>query len=319
MSYNPYIQRILAEQIQEFENLDLQDVPDSASATELNVLAYNPVTDRFFLYNYDPAGSGNVIINDNAKLQVSHTVNTDDLSTPRGFEFQKGWDLDAVVEALCNPPVLGSLSLATSPYLVEINQATQVSLVYTWNQGSEGGVQLSTVEYFRGSLAIVTIPDTLTATVPGFVTYKVKFRVDDTPQFPSSIKEATSNVKVVHPFLIGAGANDTLASVTPLEESDKQPLWDIDTTNYLIASFDDLIPSASPTPQNYYWFATEASKIPTEWRAVDAQGVEDPLNGGIIATAFSDIGNLAFKGVSYKVWMGIQPTFYSSRIKIKFN
>jgi len=223
------------------------------------------------------------------------------------------------VAALCNPPRPPILTLTANKYLIEINEPTDVTLTYAYTQNAAGGIDpIYPVTYKRGATAIVGNVDRLTASSIGTVTYSVELRTLDSTQYPSALMTATDTVKVIYPFLIGAGPTNTLSSVNPLEEADKQALHDISATRYLVANFDSIVPPATPTPQNYYWFAAHQSQVPTEWVAVDANGVESALNRGPISTGFSDIGNLTFKGQSYKLWMGIQPTFYSSRIKIKF-
>jgi len=316
MSYNPYIQRILIEQIQEFESLDLQDfIP--VDPNKLQMLAYEQSVNRFYMIEFPSDGSGNVIVN-KATLATGHTVNTDDLSTPRGFEFRAGWDLDAVVEALCNPPVQGILTFNATPYLVEVNTPTNITLSYNWDKKSEGDAVISSVQYYRGTLPIGTIPDLLTATNVGLITYKVEFTTLATPQFPASTKTGTDTVKAIYPFFIGAQDTSLIGDIGTLDSHPIQPLHDINATHYMMANFNTLVPPATPTPQKNYWFATHQSMDPISWVAVDSNGVEDNLNKGPIGTAFSNIGNLTYKGNSYKIWMGTQPTFYNSRIKIKF-
>jgi len=320
MEYNPYIQRILVEQIQEFETLDLQNIDpnDPALDNKLVLIAYNIDTRKFFTFYYDLT-SGSIVINYNSSLTRDYTVNTDALSTPRGFTFRTGWSLDNVVNALCNPPIPPVLSLTADKYLIEVNQPTNVVLSYTYVQNSGGAVDGSfPVTYSRGSINIPSNVDSLTANNVGNIEYGVTLRTISSPQYPQMMMNATDDVKVIYPFLIGAGASNTLVGIGSLDETQKQSLHDISGTHYMIANFDSLVPSAQPLPQNNYWFAVHQSYTPTEWIAVDASGNESALNRGPIATGFSDIGNLTFKGNSYKIWMGIQPTYYSTRIKIKF-
>ena len=321
MSYNPFIQRILIEQIQEFELLDVEDLALAADPDKLNLIAFDIFTRKFFWFQYDLTGGGSIIINQNAYLTRDHTVNTDDLSVPRGFKFNSGWNIDDVVNALCNPPVLGILTFSAAPYLVEVNAQTPVNLAYIWDKKSEGDIIIAPVDsrtYYRGNIAIPTIPDQLTATSEGIITYKIEFRVDATPQFPSSIKTATDTVKAIYPFIIGAGPSNTLASIGNLDSYTRETLHDIKASHYLIANMDGLIASASPIPSNFYWFAVHDSMTPVSWAAIDSNGLEDPLNSGPIGTAYSNIGNLTYKGNSFKIYMGVQETYYGSRIKIKF-
>lgn len=326
MSYNPYIERIQLEQIQEFSKLDLNELDpnDLDLSGKLILLAYNPPTRLFDVVYYDPGsgGSGGGLTINQSTLTVDHIVNTDKLPVPRGFAFKAGWTIDEVVEALCNPPIPGVLSLTALPKLIEINEndptKNEVVLNYNFDAGSEGDEDLNTIEYFRGNTHITSNIDHLVSSTYGYVTYKVRFLTTGSGDYPPVLKEATDRVKVVYPFFIGAGPSNTLASIGQLDDARKQILHDIELTRSMVCNFNLIIPPATPTPQNYYWFAVQQSFTPKEWVAIDDAGIEDPFNRGPIETAFENIGNLSYRGVSYKIYMGTQVTFYFKRIKIKF-
>lgn len=320
MSYNPNIERILIEQIQEFKELDLQELDpnDPALDDKLILIAYNIATRNFFTFYYDLT-EGSIIINNNAFLTKDFIVNTDELSTPRGFVFRSGWALDNIVDALCNPPTGPTLSLDASPYLIEVNTSTSVTLQETYVQNSAGLVDSNVPSaYMRGSLSIPTNIDALTITSPSTVTYSVTVRTLASPQYPVLNMIAEDTVKGIYPFLIGAGTGNTIVDIGTLIDSQKQALEDIATTDYLIANFPSLVAPAQPAPKNYYWFAVHQSFTPISWVAVDSGGNESTLNKGPIETGFSNIGNMVYKGNSFSIWMGIQDTFYASNIKIKF-
>jgi hypothetical protein len=317
MSYNPYIQRILIEQIQEFDELDLQDIDpnDPNLVNKLVLIAYNIHNRKFFVFQYDMT-NGNITINNNAFLEQNHEVNTDNLSTPRGFIFQSGWTLDKVVDALCNPPIPPVLTLTLDKYLIEVNVASNINLSYILENAIEDTSFPPT--YKRGILTIPSSTDQFTPTIPGITEYSVTIRTEVSTSYPAINITATDNVKAVFPFLIDAGPNNTLTSIGTLDPLQVQPLHDINATGYLIADFPSIISGGQPTPQNYYWFAIQKDLVPVEWVAIDANNIESALNRGPIATGFTDIGNLTFRGNSFKIWMGIQPTFYSDKIMIKF-
>ena len=324
MSYNPYIQRILFEQIQEFKSLDLQefDPTDPDYVDKFPILVYNAASNQFTLAPFPKNFYGNIITS-TAELKTSHTAGPSS-PMPIGFTFVQGWDLDQVVEAICNPPVSGTLSFNADKSLVEIGLQTDINLTYNWNQQSEGPVVPSTFIYYRGSTVLhsgsIVSPftDHLLASNRGTITYKVEFRTGDTPNFPSSIKTATDTVKAVYPHFAGANDNGAFPTSLTAAGSHKQTLTDIEATHNATVNYSGIVPPATPLPTKFYWFAVEDRLTPTEWIGL-AGGHEDPDNSGEITSSYNKAPNtISYKNTAYRVYMTKVYTYYDTPVRIKF-
>jgi len=328
MSYNPYIQRILIEQIQEFETLDLQEFVTADYAGKLPTLVYDDATKKFTLIPFPDTFNGNITIN-KANLTRDHIASSAS-PMPTGFTFKLGWDLDQVVEAICNPPVPGTLALSAVPRLLEIKDPVVVTLSDNWasHKGTEGDKITSSIVYYRGQLNIGSSPlDSLTPSSIGIITYRIEFDTQTTATFPSSSKTATTTVKVVYPHFMGFDSNGIPPStlVPNLNPNQpiviKSPLEDIAATGRANLNFPSMVlppNTGDPLPTEYYWFAVQKNFTPLSWVGLNPDGTEDPNNGGMIDATFNKLNDVDHNSEAYTIYMTKNYTYFATPIRIKF-
>lgn len=307
MGDNANIERIHFEQIQEFRDLDLYSIDPSANPEENILIVYDPVIRKFVpaILDTDPTSGGVTVFND-AKLIRDVVVQTDKLPVPRGFVFKKDTEFTEFVELLCNPKEGPILTLNASPALIEVNQATNVFLSYTYTQRDGGTLDTDTIEFFRETVATFD-GEATTVTTERTVNYSMYVDMDASDDFEAEKLDDSDSIRAVYPNFIGTSVDGN----APGSLSGPR-LSDIKTDGTLIAELNQV-----STDFTYYYFAVHTSNNPIEWVEIDDNGQEDFLNGGPIGTAFSNVGTVTFKNNSYSIWMSAKTT-WGKRIKIKF-
>lgn len=309
--YNPNIERIQIEQIQEFKYLDLHEIGESTDpgitlGNKLVLLAFDLDTQAFkyIVYDLDSSG-GTIIINNNSTLERQVVVQTDKLPVPRGFVFNTGLNLTEVLEILVKELIAPIFTLTATPYLVEVRQNTDITLATGFIQG-DGGSATGAPRFRRGTIIVAGSPDILYLASVGTVTYTAEQDTLASPDFPADTLIATDTVKAIYPTFYGTESTDALPSLDP---SDKSPVM-VDVPNNLDITFNGT--------SGYNWFAVHSTFTPTSWVEVK-NGNENPLNGGAIpASGFIQKSNVSFNGNTYTVWMNSAPTDYTEIIRIKF-
>ena len=271
------------------------------------LLAYDPVVRKFIpaILNTD-LNSGGVTVLNEAKLIRDVTVQTDDLPVARGFIFKKDTEFTDFVELLCNPKEGPILTLTVTPNIIEVNQSTNINLSYSYTQRDGGTLDTNTLQYFR-ELAVTTSGEATTIATERTVNYSMFIDMVASDDFEAENLTDVTSLRAVYPNFIGTTVDGNVpGSLT------NPRLTDIKTTNSLICELNQV-----STDFTYYYFAVHTSNNPIDWVEIDDNGNEDFLNGGPIATAFSNVGSVIFKNNTYSIWMSAKTT-WGARIKIKF-
>jgi len=307
MSENANIERIHFEQIQEFKDLDLYALSPGENPEEMILLVYDPVVRKFIpaILDTNP-NSGGVIVNNQAKLLRDVVVQTDDLPLPSGYIFKKDIEFTEFVEILCNPKVGPVIVLTATPALIEVNQATNVTLVYAYTQNDGGVLDVPTLQYFRETVA-TTSGEATTIITESTVNYSVFIDMIASDDFGAENLTDTDTIRAVYPNFINTSSDGNAPGTLT-----NPRLADIKTDGSLICELNEV-----SSDFTYYYFAVHTSNNPTDWVEIDENEVEDFLNGGPIETAFTNVGSVTFKNNSYSIWMSAKTT-WGKRIKIKF-
>lgn len=307
MAENANIERIHFEQIQEFKDLDLYALVPGENPEEMILLAYDPVIRKFVpaILDTNPNSGGVTVFND-AKLVRDVVVQTDKLPVPNGFIFKKDTEFTEFVELLCNPKEGSVLALLATPLLIEVNQATNIALNYTYTQRDGGTLDLATLTYFRETVATFD-GEATTITSEKTVGYSMFVNMNASADFEAENLTSTDSIRAVYPNFIGVTSDGNAPGALTNPRLD-----DIKVDGDLICELNEV-----SQDYTYYYFAVHTSNNPTDWVEIDSNGVEDFLNGGPIDTVFNNVGTVTFKNNTYAIWMSYK-TQWGKRIKIKF-
>jgi hypothetical protein len=302
MSNNANIERITFEEIQEFKNLNLYELPAQANPANLMILIYDTNTKSFSSGVMD--ASGNITITTDAILTRNVTVNTDDLPVNRGHVFLQGTAFTDVIDVLCNPPTDSSLSKSLDVILIEWGVATARTISHVFTQGTEtDGEDAGTIVYYKDNVVIGSATDSTSITAESTVLYEVGVDTLNTTLPIKSFREGI-NMRVIFPIFIGQGFGPV--ATTP-------ELQDLEIDRYIICDFPTIAGGF-----DYYWFSVEQGKTPLRWAEIDAAGAETGINKGDISTLFEAAGSFQHNGNTMSSYRTVGKKIFALRIKIEF-
>lgn len=304
MSDNPNIERVSFEEIQEFKDLNLFNLPAVASPDNLIMLVYDTRTSSFLHAKIDALGGG--VVFDEAKLTKDVTVNTEKLPVNSGYVFLQGTSFTDVLDILCNPPTDSTLTAAVDRDIIEYGIGVPRVLSYTFDMGTETGpIDVATVEYFRGATLLPSQTDSLAITSGDEVVYTIKATAPAAGATPLKAFQSSVIMRVVIPTFIGLGQ-------TAVPTNDKS-LQDIKKDGYIICDFTDV-----SNDFDFYWFAVDHTFVPKRWAEIDEQGHETGTNKGGMDLLFEPANSFVYTTNTFFSYRTLDKKVLPLRIKIYF-
>lgn len=310
------IQRVTFDEIEEFEALDIHDIPQETDVVWS--ITYDPITGKF---NMAKIYNGYQMMINKAQLTKEFETRTDKLSVDRGFKFRKDWDLDRVVEALTDPATAPRLTTNTSIKLIEVAVSTSIDIYYTYTQNDGGMNQPSLATFYADDVqlahSVYVVARSSEATIKLTTNIVIDIAITPVPRFDMTNMSANNYIKVIYPSFHGYKVVPGSGSRADVAEGDltEKQLDDITATKDVIFNFQAL----HGTGALYYWFVVSSSHNPVSWVSIDSAGVEDGLNQGSISTLFeAQATTITYNGNSYTAYLTKQPTEFNNRVKIKF-
>lgn len=316
------IARISFEEIQEFEHLNLFEIPP-AVGNKSTLLLYDTVTKTFSVGELDI--DANVIsIIQQSSLVTNVTIKTDDLPTERGYVFYKGQSLTDIMQILAKPTFDGKVTVkginktfdatetdwSYEQVIVEIAAQTDIEISNDYEQNQAGSI--SGAQYYIDTSTPITPAPNITVTLSTEDTRTVLLEAitADSTTYTGKAIYGSLVIKPVYPSFYGVSdtgnkpgsfttANSTMMLVDTIAE---EPLN---------------IPIKNNVNQ-YYWFAVSTKVNPFNWIGVYDNGHLAYSKEGLVETTFENLGNTVHRGNTYNVFMTPDKTIFDTNIKINF-
>jgi hypothetical protein len=316
MGDEPNISKISFEEIQEFQWLNLFDIPSSEDGTVI-ILTYDPAT-RVFSVAEVNLGTSVINLTQESTLLYNITTATDDLPVERGYVFKKGETVTEVLQRLASPIFNAKVTLSSTnnvsgitsdnTLLVEIATPSQITFSHVYEKRQAGNEAAGTDLYYLDNVA-ATNPKTLTYNTITSGEFKIKVTSESNTSFDASDVFDTMDVKSVYPIFHGVSAvdskpNDFTAGSLVLAD--------------IVEDGEVELPISGETDAAYYWFGIHTSITPINWIGVYSNGTLQYSNEGLMLSNFNNKGTVIYKGFIYNVYMTKSKTLFEQNIKLNF-